>query len=123
MMKECANIANELGYPEHMLHFEDFGNGGGGDLGDAFEVQVDEPDSNRHETMTVPPNKTLLDVLNDAGFDILYSCKSGACGACKVAICEGKVEYKSTALLEKEKGRALQACVDRGIGRLKIEID
>lgn len=123
MMKECANIANELGYPEHMLHFEDFGNGGGGDLGDTFEVQVDEPDSNRHETMTVPPNKTLLDVLNDAGFDILYSCKSGACGACKVAVCEGEVEYKSTALLEKEKGRALQACVDRGIGRLKIEID
>ncbi|KAF5608284.1 phthalate dioxygenase reductase [Fusarium subglutinans] len=123
MMKECESIANELGYPDHMLHFEDFGNGGGGDLGESFEVEVDEPDSNRHETMTVPPNKTLLDVLNDAGFDVLYSCKSGACGACKVELSEGKVDYKSTALLDKEKGRALQACVDRGIGRLKIEID
>ncbi|KAG4274389.1 hypothetical protein FPRO04_09347 [Fusarium proliferatum] len=123
MMKECEKIAKELGYPDHLLHFEDFGNGGGGDLGEPFEVEVDEPDSNRHETVTVPPNKTLLDVLNDAGFDILYSCKSGACGACKVALCEGKVDYKSTSLLDKEKGRALQACVDRGIGRLKIEID
>ncbi|CZR48669.1 uncharacterized protein FPRO_04007 [Fusarium proliferatum ET1] len=123
MMKECEKIARELGYPDHLLHFEDFGNGGGGDLGEPFEVEVDEPDSNRHETVTVPPNKTLLDVLNDAGFDILYSCKSGACGACKVALREGKVDYKSTSLLDKEKGRALQACVDRGIGRLKIEID
>ncbi|KAI1051105.1 hypothetical protein LB506_010873 [Fusarium annulatum] len=123
MMKECEKIAKELGYPDHLLHFEDFGNGGGGDLGEPFEVEVDEPDSNRHETVTVPPNKTLLDVLNDAGFDILYSCKSGACGACKVALREGKVDYKSTSLLDKEKGRALQACVDRGIGRLKIEID
>ncbi|SCO34976.1 related to phthalate 4,5-dioxygenase oxygenase reductase subunit [Fusarium fujikuroi] len=123
MMKECEKIAKELGYPDHLLHFEDFGNGGGGDLGEPFGVEVDEPDSNRHETVTVPPNKTLLDVLNDAGFDILYSCKSGACGACKVALCEGKVDYKSTSLLDKEKGRALQACVDRGIGRLKIEID
>ncbi|CVL06225.1 related to phthalate 4,5-dioxygenase oxygenase reductase subunit [Fusarium mangiferae] len=123
MMKECENIAKELGYPDHLLHFEDFGSGGGGDLGEPFEVEVDEPDSKRHETVTVPPNKTLLDVLNDAGFDVLYSCKSGACGACKVALCEGKVDYKSTSLFEKEKGRALQACVDRGIGRLKIEID
>ncbi|SCV27360.1 related to phthalate 4,5-dioxygenase oxygenase reductase subunit [Fusarium fujikuroi] len=123
MMKECGKIAKELGYLDHLLHFEDFGNGGGGDLGEPFEVEVDEPDSNRHETVTVPPNKTLLDVLNDAGFDILYSCKSGACGACKVALCEGKVDYKSTSLLDKEKGRALQACVDRGIGRLKIEVD
>jgi ferredoxin-NADP reductase len=123
MMKECETVAKELGYPDHMLHFEDFGSGGGGDLGEPFEVEVDEPDSNRHETMTIPANKTLLDVLNDAGFDVLYSCKSGACGACKVELCEGKVDYKSTALLEKEKGRALQACVDRGRGRLRIEID
>ncbi|KAF5962338.1 phthalate 4,5-dioxygenase oxygenase reductase [Fusarium bulbicola] len=72
-MKECESIANELGYPDHMIHFEDFGNGGGGDLGESFEVEVDEPNSNRHESMTVPPNKTLLDVLNDTGFDVLYS--------------------------------------------------
>ncbi|KAI6760381.1 hypothetical protein HG530_009241 [Fusarium avenaceum] len=122
MMKECQRITADLGYPEHMVHFEDFGSGGD-NLGDPFEVDVQEPETNRHETVTVPSNKTLLDVLNEAGFDILYSCKSGACGACKVTVCNGEVDYKSTALLAKEKGSALQACVDRGLGKLAVEID
>lgn len=123
MMQECAEITTRLGYPEHMVHFEDFGSGQGGNLGDAFEVEVDEPDMNRHEKLTVPSNKSLLDVLNEAGFDVVYSCKSGACGACKLKVCEGEIDYKSTALLAREKGVALQSCVDRGLGKLKIEID
>lgn len=124
MMQECAEVTTQLGYPEHMVHFEDFfGGGEGGKLGDAFEVEVDEPDMDRHEKLTVPSNKSLLDVLNEAGFDIVYSCKSGACGACKVKVCQGEIDYKSTALLAREKGVALQSCVDRGLGKLKIEID
>ncbi|GKU11898.1 unnamed protein product [Fusarium langsethiae] len=122
MMKECQRITADLGYPEHMVHFEDFGSGGD-NLGDPFEVDVQEPETNRHETVTVPSNKTLLDVLNEAGFDVLYSCKSGACGACKVTLCKGEVDYRSTALLAKEKGSALQACVDRGVEKLEIELD
>lgn len=123
MMKECIKITSDLGYPEHMVHYEDFGSGDGGDRGDPFEVEVDDLDENRHETLNVPANKTLLDVLTDVGFDVTSSCLSGACGACKVKLCKGDVEYKSTALLSKQKGHALQACVDRGIGKIKIEIE
>lgn len=123
MMQECARITSQLGYPEHMVHFEDFGGGEGGILGEAFEIEVDQPDENRYDKLTVPSNKTMLDVLNEAGFDIVYSCKSGACGACKVKVCEGEIDYKSTALLAKEKGAALQSCVDRGLGKLRIEVD
>ncbi|GFF88612.1 phthalate dioxygenase reductase [Aspergillus udagawae] len=123
MMQECAGITTQLGYLEYMVHFEDFGGGEGGNLGDGFEVEVDEPDTNRHEKLKVPSNKTLLDILNEAGFDIVYSCKSGACGACKVKVCQGEVDYKSTALLAMEKGSALHSCVDRGRGKLKIVID
>lgn len=123
MIKACEKRTTELGYPEHMVHYEDFGSGAGGDFGDPFEVEVDEPEESRHETLEVPSNKTLLDVLNEAGFDVLYSCKAGGCGACKVTVYDGEVNYHSNCLTEKEKGGALQACVDRGRGRLKIEID
>lgn len=123
MMQECARVTTQLGYPKHMVHFEDFGGGEGGTLGDPFEVEVTEADTNRHEILAVPSNQTLLDVLNEAGFDIVYSCKSGACGACKVKVCGGEIDYKSTALLAKEIGTALQTCVDRGLGKLKVEID
>ncbi|KAL8366405.1 hypothetical protein RB595_004941 [Gaeumannomyces hyphopodioides] len=123
MMKECARVTSALGYPEHMVHFEDFGGGGaGGGLGEAFEVEVEDPDESRRTDLAVPSNKSLLDVLNEAGFDIAFSCKVGGCGACKVKVCHGEVDYKSSALLEKEKGRALQACVDRGRGKLKLEL-
>lgn len=123
MMQEAGRITAALGYPDHMVHFEDFGTGEGGDLGDEFEVEVDQPDTSRHEQFTVPRNRTLLDVLNDAGFDVVFSCKFGACGACKVKVCEGDIEYKSSALLAKDKGVAMQSCVDRGLGKLKIEVD
>jgi MOSC domain-containing protein YiiM/ferredoxin-NADP reductase len=123
MMQECQRRTTQLGYPEHMVHYEDFGSGAGGDLGDAFEVEVNEPDTNRHEELKVPSNKSLLDVLNEAGFDVTCSCKAGGCGACKITVCQGEIDYKSTSLLSKEKGFALQSCVDRGIGKLKLEID
>lgn len=123
LMKECARITSKLGYPEHMVHYEDFGNGEGGDFGDPFDVEVDDPNENRHEILKVPANKTLLDMLTQAGFDVTSSCLSGACGACKVTLCKGDVYYKSTSLLASQKGHAIQACVDRGIGKIKIEIE
>lgn len=123
MIKECSRITRELGYPEHLVHYEDFGNGEGGDFGNPFEVEVEDPDENRHETLTVPSNKSLLDVLTEAGFAVTSSCLTGACGACKVTLCKGDVDYKSTALLSSQKGHAIQSCVDRGIGKIKIEIE
>jgi MOSC domain-containing protein YiiM/ferredoxin-NADP reductase len=123
MMQECQRRTAQLGYPEHMVHYEDFGSGAGGDHGDAFEIEVTEPDTDKHLELMVPSNKTLLDVLNEAGFDIPYSCKAGGCGSCKVTVCQGEVDYKSTSLLSNEKGIALQSCVDRGIGKLTLEID
>ncbi|KAM0228728.1 hypothetical protein ACHAP5_011866, partial [Fusarium lateritium] len=75
--KECQRITADLGYLEHMVHFESFGSGGD-NLGDPFEVDVQEPKTNGLKTVTVPCNKTLLDVLNEADFSVLYSCKSAA---------------------------------------------
>ncbi|KAK4501180.1 hypothetical protein PRZ48_006986 [Zasmidium cellare] len=123
MMKACEHRAAELGYPEHMVHFEDFSAAGGDDLGPEFEVEVDEPDADRHETLKVPSDQSLLDVLNDAGFDVLFSCKNGGCGACKVTLCSGKVDFQSTVLKAEEKKSAMQSCVDRGVGKIRIEID
>lgn len=123
MMQACEKRTTELRYPEHMVHYEDFQSGAGGDLGKPFDVEVNEPDTDRHEELTTPSNKSLLNVLQEAGFDVMFSCKAGACGACKVTVCQEDVDYKSTSLLSKEKGIALQSCVDRGIGKLKLEID
>ncbi|KAF7194063.1 Protein YiiM [Pseudocercospora fuligena] len=123
LMEACRQHLAEAEHPEHMSHFEDFGNAPSGNLGDPFEVEVHEPDEGRKETLQVPSEKSLLQVLNEAGFDVMYSCQSGGCGACKVTVCAGEVKHRSTVLTAKEKPTNLQACVDRGIGKIKIEID
>jgi len=66
---------------------------------------------------------TLLQVLTQAGFAVMSSCNSGGCGACKVTVCGGEVEYNSTVLGKQEKGMAMQACVDRGIGKIQIRVE
>ncbi|CAK1361371.1 hypothetical protein CB0940_03244 [Cercospora beticola] len=124
LMQACKQLTDKLGYPENMVHFEDFTAPRGDDLGDPFEVEVDEPDTKRKETLVVPSDKTLLQVLHEAGFDnVMSSCETGGCGACKVTLCAGKVAYNSQVLSEEEKKTAMQSCVDRGVGKIKIEID
>ena len=124
LMRQCRQRTTELGYLEHMVHFEDFTAPPSSNLGKAFEVEVYEPDTGRQETLSVSADKTLLQVLKEAGFDdIMSSCETGGCGACKVTLCHGNVEFNSTVLTDQEKKTSLQSCVDRGVGKIQIEID
>nr|POE69000.1 protein yiim [Quercus suber] len=123
LMDACEQRAKFLGYPEHLMHFESFVGDAGGAQGPPFEVHVNDMESGRSEDMVVTANKTLLQTLVDAGFDMTFFCKRGGCGACKVTVCKGDVEYKSSGLKAGEKPNSLLSCVDRGIGRIEIELD
>lgn len=125
MMDECQNITKQRGYPDHLLHFESFGNAvGEGELrGDPFEVEVHDTESDRKVLLEVPADRSLLRVLNDAGFDVMSSCQSGGCGMCKVAVCGGEAVYNSTVNAH-ERPDVMMSCVDRAKGsRIAIEID
>lgn len=125
MMTECQSLTQDLGYPPHLLHFESFGTNvaEGSILGDPFEVEVHDVESDRKVVLDVPADKSLLRVLNDAGFDVMSSCQSGGCGMCKVAVCGGEVSYTSTVNAH-ERPDVMMTCVDRAKGsRVAIEID
>ncbi|GAB7335481.1 hypothetical protein MBLNU13_g07838t1 [Cladosporium sp. NU13] len=124
LIKACKENADLLGYPEHLVHLEYFGGFVPGSTSRSeFEVEAHEADTDRRERFTVPPDMTLLQVLTQAGFAVMSSCNSGGCGACKVTVCNGAVEYNSTALRKQERGVAMQACVDRGMGKIKIRVE
>ncbi|KAF9881569.1 MOSC domain-containing protein [Colletotrichum karsti] len=123
LMNSAQKRAQDLGYPEHMLHFESFGADSAGTKGDPFTVEVDELESGRKETLDVPSNKSLLTTLREAGFDMTFFCEMGGCGACKVTVCDGKVDHKGTALYPDEKKNNMLSCVSRGRGHIKIELD
>lgn len=54
---------------------------------------------------------SMLDALDESGFDIPYSCRGGNCGACTVRLISGKVEEIQTPAYESRKGEILTCSV------------
>ena len=94
------------------LRFETFGNTG------RFEAQAFWVELPRHRLrLQVPADRSLLDVLNDAGVDTLYDCRRGECGLCALDIVkvEGTVDHRDVFFSPPQKSRNEQlcACVSR----------
>jgi ferredoxin-NADP reductase len=102
----------QSGRPQANLRFETFGNSGAA-ANQAFWVKLP-----RHGLeLTVPADRTLLDVLNDAGVDTLFDCKRGECGLCAVDVVEaqGAIDHRDVffSAHEKRSNQRLCACVSR----------
>lgn len=66
-------------------------------------------------SFTVRPSQTVLEAAIDAGINIPYGCRNGACGACKGKVLSGKVmhdDYQRSAMTDAElnAGNALFCC-------------
>ena len=101
--------------PSANLRFETFGNSGAA-ANEAFSVKLP-----RHGALLqVPADRTLLDVLNDAGIDMLFDCRRGECGLCTVDVVEahGRIDHRDVFLSAHERlaGQRLCACVSRVSG-------
>ncbi|KAI0439474.1 pyruvate kinase-like protein [Xylaria telfairii] len=115
MIDETRNLTGELGYPQSYVYFEEFGGVTAG-TGDPFEVEVRATG----KILQVPREKSLLQVLNEAGFDIDSSCLAGNCGACMVDYCKGEVIHQGVALDDEQKSTSILSCVSRGKGRITL---
>jgi ferredoxin-NADP reductase len=107
--------------PPANLRFETFGNSGAA-ANEAFWVRLP-----RHGLeLQVPADRTLLDVLNDAGIDTLFDCRRGECGLCAVDVVEvhGCIDHRDVffSAHEKQTNLRLCACVSRvGGGGLVLD--
>ncbi|MEU5031919.1 PDR/VanB family oxidoreductase [Streptomyces milbemycinicus] len=114
------------GLPEEQIHSEPFrvgtSAGGGADNGadDGFEVELDTG-----EVYTVPPGKSIADVLEENGVPLETSCREGICGTCVLRVVEGEPDHRDHCLSAKEKaaGDQIAACVSRARSpRLVVEL-
>jgi ferredoxin-NADP reductase len=66
-------------------------------------------------TLTVPPEKSVYQVCEDAGVDVLGSCMEGVCGTCECDVLEGEPDHRDSVLNDAEKARndVMMICVSR----------
>ncbi|QKI89698.1 2Fe-2S iron-sulfur cluster-binding protein [Thiomicrorhabdus xiamenensis] len=54
---------------------------------------------------------SMLEALDESGFDMPYSCRGGNCGACRVKLVSGEVEEIQTPIYETGEGEILTCSV------------
>ncbi|KAE8452735.1 hypothetical protein EG329_013007 [Mollisiaceae sp. DMI_Dod_QoI] len=114
MIDDVVRSANAVGMSQDEVHYEAFQIN---TSGDPFTVELKKSG----KVLEVDAEKTLLQVMREAGLDVDSSCETGNCGTCRIEVCDGKVEHRGSALSEEDKGKAMLSCVSRGMGHLVID--
>ena len=65
--------------------------------------------------LTIPPNRSILDVVDEAGVGVLSSCSEGTCGTCETAVLAGEPEHRDSVLTDEEQAvnDCMMICVSR----------
>ncbi|WP_232622191.1 PDR/VanB family oxidoreductase [Rhodococcus rhodochrous] len=66
-------------------------------------------------TAIVPADRSILQVAEDVGVDIISSCSEGTCGTCETPVLDGTPEHRDSVLTteEQESGTTIMPCVSR----------
>jgi len=77
----------------------------------AFEVLL----ASSGRRFTIPPSKSILDVLFEAGIEPMFDCMRGECGVCQVGLLQGEADHRDVILTNAERAAntVIQICVSR----------
>ncbi|MFF7521893.1 PDR/VanB family oxidoreductase [Streptomyces pseudovenezuelae] len=100
-------------WPEGTLHLERFSSRDAGEpaLTQTFEVEL----ATTGVTLTVPPEKSVLEVVEEAGIPALASCREGICGTCETRVLGGEVDHRDSLMTPAEQATndTMFICVSR----------
>ena len=70
-------------------------------------------------TVTVPPDKSILEMVEAAGLYVLSACREGICGTCEQVVLDGVPDHRDSVLTpaEREAGGVMMICVSRSCTR------
>lgn len=110
-------------WPEGTVHFEWFTprSRPADEVSGAFDVVCERSGL----TLSVPPEKSILEVLGENGIDMPRSCEQGICGTCECRIINGEVDHRDSILSSSERAanETMMICVSRAKGtRLVLDI-
>lgn len=111
MIEAAREIAHDAGFAKDHVHFELFDKPekSGGDQ--SFEVEI----SSTGQIFTIPPGKSIIEVLEAAGVELMYDCQRGDCGICQTTVLEGVPDHRDVILTDDERAAndVMQICVSR----------
>jgi ferredoxin-NADP reductase len=87
----------------------------------SFEVELAQSGM----TLTVPPGRSVLEVVEEAGVPVLSSCREGTCGTCETGVLGGVPDHRDSLLTADEQavGDVMFICVSRcRSGRLILDL-
>ncbi|MDC0435106.1 PDR/VanB family oxidoreductase [bacterium] len=121
MIDAARSAAQTAGLSNDNIHVELFSttDTAGEDM--PFEVEIKETG----EVFVIPAGKTIIEVLEDAGKDLMYDCQRGDCGICQTDVISGEPDHRDVVLSEAERasGEVMQICVSRAkSSRLVLDI-
>lgn len=76
-------------------------------------------------TLEVPPEQSILEVAEQNGVLVPWSCKEGTCGTCETPVVEGEIDHRDSILTAQERARmdTMFICVSRAAcPRLVLEL-
>ncbi|MGW4336010.1 PDR/VanB family oxidoreductase [Rhodococcus koreensis] len=86
----------------------------------AFEVEF----ARSGIAATVPADRSILEIAEEAGIDVESSCQEGVCGSCETAVLAGTPDHRDEVLTDDERaaGKTMMICVSRACsGRLVLD--
>ncbi|KQT11283.1 PDR/VanB family oxidoreductase [Ramlibacter sp. Leaf400] len=107
-LEAITSCARQLGFGDAQIHLERFAPESAASAdGSAFELQI----ASSGRRLSVPPGRTALEVLTEAGIDVPMSCEQGICGTCLTRVVAGVPDHRDTFLTDQEHARNDQMAV------------
>ncbi|GAB2494374.1 PDR/VanB family oxidoreductase [Nocardiopsis aegyptia] len=109
------------GWPPGTLRVERFAPREAAPGGGAFDVELAETGVTVH----VPEGRSVLEAVEDAGVQVLSSCREGTCGTCETPVLDGVPDHRDSLLTDEERasGEMMMICVSRAhTPRLVLEL-